>query len=795
MPFLSFANRFTPWFDRATGAAGLKTRVRRQLVADQLDTIYRLLPALAIVSTLVVCILLTAAYGQQRYGVIVAWSIAQFVAMAYGLSSGMPRDLSTSLAGKGPSVRAIGIVVFAFVLGTLWAVVPFLMGYAGFYGLTLVTLLASVGALCVGGFVFAAYPPAAVAYLLPTLAGAQAVSSFVPERGTSALVAVTLVSFAALIALVSVRQTRLLVAHLRTESTIRDQRNVISLLLREFEENSADWLWEFDAAGMIDRVSDRFGTKLGGTEHVRGRDFLEFMRDISIGDGAAHNELAADIADRRAFNDRSIQLRTADGDRWWRLAGKPVYDEAGAYAGYVGIASDVTAETIAERRIAFLAHNDSLTGLMNRTRFNELLGSAVARLERYGTPFAVLYLDFDDFKAINDGLGHLTGDRLLSQAARRIKAALRDSDIVARLGGDEFAAILTGVSRRDDIEPIAARMVRDISTPYEIDGQSLTIGVSIGIAIAPQDGAAAEQLLRHADLALYRAKTTGRLRHCYFEAQMDNEVRERRLMETELREAIAGGQLALNYQPLVSADSGCPIGFEALVRWNHPVRGAIGPSVFIPLAEQSGLISGIGDWSILRACREAVSWPQSLFVAVNLSARHFQGSDIVSVVRDALAETGLAAGRLEIEITESLLLENPDQVIVKLRALKALGVTIALDHFGTGYSSLSYLLKFPFDKIKIDKSFVDALAVDPAAHDILRTIATLGRTLNMQVTVEGVETHEQIEALRDLSLDFMQGYYFARPLDQAGLAAYLLKNLSDKSRDQAKPARALRVVS
>jgi predicted signal transduction protein with EAL and GGDEF domain len=309
--------------------------------------------------------------------------------------------------------------------------------------------------------------------------------------------------------------------------------------------------------------------------------------------------------------------------------------------------------------------------------------------------------------------------------------------------------------------------------------------------MAPGDGIRPDHLLRNADLALYRAKADGRSTHRFFETQMDSEQRERRLIEADLRGAIARSELVLHYQPLVSATDGLPTGFEALVRWNHPTRGLVPPSDFIAIAEQSDLIVDIGDWTINQACIEAAAWPDHLTVAVNLSARHFRRSDIGRVVQRALNHSGLAPKRLEIEITEGLLIENPDEVIEKLGEIRALGVTIAMDDFGTGYSSLSYLLKFPFDKIKIDRSFVEASTSDPIARDILRAIASMAKTLKLRITAEGVETAEQVEFLSEIACHQLQGYYFARPLASSDLPAYLLSTVARRAPAPVQEATAL----
>jgi len=573
----------------------------------------------------------------------------------------------------------------------------------------------------------------------------------------------------------ALRPAARLVAFMADRARLREQDEIISLLLKEFDDGPGDWLWHFDRDGKVDRVSDRFADVSGHThEGLVGRDFRELLRSLSGENVATVLEIENDIRNRDIFHDIVIKVEHGDSERWWRLTGKPSFDDAGAYTGYIGTASDITAERLAERKINFLVHHDALTSLLNRNKFTDHLKLSVARLERYGTPFCVLYLDLDQFKSVNDGRGHLVGDKLLAGVGKRIAGILGEADIAARLGGDEFAIIVGDNGSSEYAAALAERLVSSICEPFHIDDDVLSVGVSIGIAMAPINGTRPDQILRNADLALYRAKAEGRATYRFFESHMDSTMRERRMLEMELREAIENGEFVLYYQPLVSAEDHKPNGFEALMRWNHPIRGIVPPAEFIPIAEQSGLIQQIGDWTIRQACLAAARWPEAHVVAVNISAKHFQLSDIVQVVRQALDESKLPSHRLELEITESLLIQRPDDVIAKLTEIKAMGVTVAMDDFGTGYSSLAYLLKFPFDKIKIDKSFVTASTDDIAARDILRTIASLGKSLKIRVTAEGVETLEQVAFLREISCNQLQGYYFAKPLDESALATYFL---------------------
>jgi predicted signal transduction protein with EAL and GGDEF domain len=369
----------------------------------------------------------------------------------------------------------------------------------------------------------------------------------------------------------------------------------------------------------------------------------------------------------------------------------------------------------------------------------------------------------------------MAGDALLKEASRRILQNIGPNDVAARLGGDEFAVIIRDRATASHAARLADRLIKAISLPYEIDDERYKIGVSVGIALAPVNGTRPTQLLRNADLALYRAKAEGRGVFRFFENQMDAEEREKRLLEQELRDAIDGDDFELVYQLQFCPVTGKATGAEALIRWNHPIRGLIHPAEFIPIAEQSSMVQEIGNWAIRKACGAAVNWPDTIVVAVNISGHHFIGSDILTYTRLALEETGLDPKRLELEITESLLMNNTAEAMRTLRSLKELGVTIALDDFGTGYSSLSYVLKFPFDKIKIDRSFVSSVEHDETAQAILRMIASLGETLNISITAEGVETLEQAKFLRTVNCQQVQGYLYARPMRVSDIDAFFAR--------------------
>ena len=457
--------------------------------------------------------------------------------------------------------------------------------------------------------------------------------------------------------------------------------------------------------------------------------------------------------------------RTKDGREYWvdttivpqlGLNGKPI--------AYMAIRIDITARKHAEAKIVDLANNDSLTGLYNRSVLKEKLHRAVESCRQTVDTFAILLLDLDKFKDINDTLGHAAGDGLLKEVAHRLSSLLGEADILARLGGDEFAIIQSSeADQREAAINLSVSILESISRPFRLDEHDVTIGVSLGIALAPMDGTDAGQLLKKADLALYRVKSEGRNNFQFFDEEMSKSVAIRHQTIVDLRNALARDEFELHYQPIIDAKSLQVSGVEALVRWRHPIDGLLGPDRFIPVAEEAGLIEPLGEWILERACLDAVSWPSHVALSVNLSASQFRSARLFDVVLCALVESGLPPERLELEITESTLMQNVERSGVVLQQLKNIGVSIALDDFGTGYSSLSYLTMFPFDKVKIDKSFVKGLPTDSHAAAIIASITTLARGFDMAVTAEGIETSEQCELLRLSGINLLQGYFFAQP--------------------------------
>ncbi|QEE42973.1 MULTISPECIES: EAL domain-containing protein [unclassified Methylobacterium] len=450
-----------------------------------------------------------------------------------------------------------------------------------------------------------------------------------------------------------------------------------------------------------------------------------------------------------------VEIRSVAGESW------------------VATLEDVSARKANEARADELARLDPLTGLPNRLLLRERLAEALARLQRNEEACALLLIDLDRFKPVNDTLGHPIGDALLAKVADRLRSTVRPTDTVARIGGDEFIILQTGIRGAADAQALARRLVDLIGRTYMVEGHLLTIGASVGVALAPADGTSADKLLKNADLALYRAKLDGRGTYRFFEPEMDARMQARRRLELDMRQALARREFQLHYQPQLQLDDDRLIGCEALIRWKHPERGMISPLDFIPLAEEIGLIVPIGEWVIRQACRDAMTWPTGMSVAVNVSPAQFKSDRLVETIISALASSGLSAKRLEVEITEGVLLQESERTLQTLHRLRELGVRVSMDDFGTGYSSLSYLRSFPFDKIKIDRSFVKDLSGKPDGDAIIRAIAGLGKSLGMTTVAEGVETPEQMQRIRDEGCTDVQGYLISRPIPADDLLQFI----------------------
>jgi diguanylate cyclase (GGDEF)-like protein len=542
-------------------------------------------------------------------------------------------------------------------------------------------------------------------------------------------------------------------------------------LLRETLDNMTQGVVMFGADATLVVSNDRYIEMYGLSKDVIKpgctlRQLLEHRGEVGLltGDiGKYHDDILEQVRRREVF---SWEVTTADG-RAIHIVNKPM-----AGGGWVVTHEDVTQQREFEARIAHMAHHDALTDLPNRTLFGAQLEAALRWLKR-DEQLAVLFLDLDNFKNINDTLGHQVGDALLKTVAERLRGCIRETDEVARLGGDEFVIVQTRVGGPADVAQFARRVREAIMQPYDLGDHHVVVDTSIGIALAPGDGATSDELIKNADLALYGAKASGRGTFRFFEQAMDVKMMARLELELDLRRALVNGEFEIHYQPLVNLKEDRISACEALLRWNHPVRGEVGPDSFIPVAEESGLITRIGDWVIRTACEEAATWPDDITLAINISPVQFRNENLIQVVTHALATSGLKPERLELEITEAILLEHTEATLETLNRLRSFGIRIAMDDFGTGYSSLSYLQKFPFDKIKIDGSFVNGLSDAPESSAVIRAVTGLASSFRMVTTAEGVETEEQLAMVRSLGCTEMQGYLFSKARSAADLAELL----------------------
>jgi len=530
-------------------------------------------------------------------------------------------------------------------------------------------------------------------------------------------------------------------------------------------ENTAHGLCMFDASHRLIVCNRRYAEMYGlSAEQTKPGTLLRSILEARIATGNTPEAAQEYIDKRLAAVTRNVPYYAVNEFRNGRVVSVTV--QPISEGGWVAIHQDITDRRRDEEKVAFMAHHDLLTGIANRAYFMERLEEAAARLRRRHEPFTVFMLDLDRFKNVNDSLGHPAGDTLLKETTRRLKSALREIDVLARLGGDEFAIIQGGEDNQEAAAITVANRIIDILTkPYDINGNVVSVGTSIGIALAPADGADPDILMKKADLALYRTKSEGRNGYRFFDQRMTADVDARRQMETELRAALAGNELEVHYQPIIEVNTRKLFAFEALVRWNHPAKGQISPAEFIPLAEETGLIHTLGESVLLKACTDAATWPPHVKVAVNISPVQFRKSNLVDVVLCVLVDTGLSPERLELEITETTLIEQESEHLAVMRQLKNLGVSISLDDFGTGYSSLSYLTMFPFDKIKIDRSFTKNLTQRADCAAIVSSVLALAAGLDLPTVAEGVETEQQFEILRTSGVRYAQGYLFgeARP--------------------------------
>ena len=570
------------------------------------------------------------------------------------------------------------------------------------------------------------------------------------------------------------------------ELEVQEKSETVSMLLREFEDGQADWLWQIDTKRRLRSVSPRLAFAMGREmSEIEGKSFLQLIS----GDGwktgqfpPSLHDLAERLKSRESFSGLVVKALVNGEIRWWEMSGTPMFDEDGKWTGFRGVGSDVTTQRESTEKIEFLARYDTLTQLPNRLQVNESLSDALIYAEQWRTRCALLMIDLDRFKAVNDSLGHLVGDRMLAQVAARLRPLMDEGELVGRLGGDEFAVIIRDASDRRRIDTLAKAIISALSAPYYIDNQILYVGASVGSAIGPRDGKKVEELLRNADLALYRAKDEGGGSHFEYEPSLHSNAEERRVLEVALRHALEKNEFVLHYQPVVDAHSEEVVSFEALVRWNSQEHGFVSPAKFIPLAEDTRLIVPIGTWVMQEACREAASWPENVKININVSPEQLVEPDFAGTVVRALSHSGLDPKRLEIEVTESIFMRDANVARKALEQCMALGCSVALDDFGTGYSSLGYLRKLKFTTIKVDRTFVQGAAQNsPESLAIVRAVVAMAESLGMTTTAEGVENEDEAELIRRLGCNKIQGFHFGRPMPADDVAKIFKRSGSRKT--------------
>ena len=546
-------------------------------------------------------------------------------------------------------------------------------------------------------------------------------------------------------------------AQLKTNADVGSQSESASLLLQEYEQRGVGWLWQVDPENRVSYISSRMVALLGRpANQLLGHSLPSLL--------GGHAELGRKLLDKEAFANLEMELETAHGPRWISIAGDPIVDTAGRFEGFRGVGSDITEIRQTQERLTHLANMDVLSGLPNRGRVRQLLGEALRAATAQNHACAILFMDLDGFKPVNDTFGHPKGDAVLRAVAKRLVQEVGAAGHVGRMGGDEFAVVIPDAQSRSTVEQMAQRIIDSIKVPYDIEGTTIEIGVSIGCAFGPVDGATVDDLILKADLALYEAKGAGRGIARYFSSELQSEKEDRVRLEADLRSALASKQFHLVFQPLIAAKTQQLVGFEALIRWNHPKRGLIPPVAFIPVAEEIGLMPAIGEWVIEEACRAAATWPDAISVSLNVSPKQIVLAALPNTVSEALARHRVQGNRIELEVTEGIFLGDNAPTLDVLKRLRALGVGIALDDFGTGYSSIGYLNKAIFHKLKIDGSFVREAGTRPENVAIIQSIVQLAQSFRMSVTAEGVETPEDFERMRELGCDTIQGYLFGKPL-------------------------------
>jgi diguanylate cyclase (GGDEF)-like protein/PAS domain S-box-containing protein len=740
------------WKAEFLGEVEIPAEQRGTIGAARRRRFHRLAPLAAVHGLLNAIVLTVAFWSEPIMPIVFVWCYTSAVLVFLRFrESGRPPLAD----GRKEDHR---IMRYTLASGGVWGLIVWaLIASSGPQHLLLLGVL-TASILCVGALLHSSYPIASLGYSAMVAMGAAAglfTGYHMWSIETVFMLVACVTALQRFAAMTGVNYVRRQI----NAAALREAKETVSLLLNDFEAHSADWLWRTDATGRIGHASKRFVDATGlSQEMVEGGSLLALFAP----DSAQHLETL--MRERRTFRDEVLRVQIGGRDGWWSLSGQPTAD-----GGYRGLCSDITRSRDAEARIAYVTEFDPLTDLANRAMLVRQLEVAQEAAEKRGECFALYVIDLDNFKSINDTLGHPTGDAFLKVVAQRLRDCVGPTAFLARLGGDEFA-VMHRETNRDEAIDLGDHIVDALLAPVNLNGRDVLAGGSVGVAMAPDDGTDPAVLMKNAELALYRAKAQGRGCARFFETGMEEDARWRADLESDLRNALANDAMDVYFQPILNTRTRKISSYETLLRWNRPGHGLVSPTTFISCAEETGIIVPLGEWVIRKAIEEAAQWRDDVAVAINLSPAQMQNPSLVATVVTALAASQLDPSRLEIEITETVLMHETEHNLRTLHALRELGVKIALDDFGTGYSSLSYLRAFPFDKIKIDQRFVRDIDDSTENQAIVRAIISLARDLGMRVTAEGVENEQQATILAGLGCTEVQGFLYSRPMPASELA-------------------------
>ena len=738
----------------SAGVAARETESETSPLRDvQLMSRAQLAPFFAAANVVAALILVANMWSVVASEWLLPWAAA-VIAVNFGLTQ-LARHQSITCVGRSghriPQWQLVGEVLLraATFLG-----VP-LFFFPTFDAGTQVITASVIAGLTVGGLGLVVVPQAALTWMIAFTGGVGGALLLgrhsVPFQHMLSILFTLGVSITGVLTV-----ARWAFSQLKANADYGSQSESSALLLQEYEQRGVGWLWAVDAENRVTYISARMSAMLNRpASQLLGHSLPALL--------GGHAELGKVLLEQQPFNALEMELGTPRGVRWISMTGDPIIDTAGRFEGFRGVGSDITEIRQTQERLTHLANVDVLSGLPNRGRVRQLLGEALRGATSGNVPCAIMFLDLDGFKPVNDTFGHPKGDAVLRAVAKRLVDEVAANGTVGRMGGDEFAIVVNDAQSRKKVEQLADRIIASIREPYMVDQTEIRVGVSIGCAFGPIDGATVDDLILKADLALYQAKDAGRGCARYFSSELQSVQEDRVRLEGDLRNAIAAKQFHLAFQPLINAKSQKLTGFEALIRWNHPQRGLVPPNMFIPVAEEAGLMPALGEWVIDEACRAAATWPEPITVALNISPKQIQPG-LPNLVSEALARYKVPGNRIELEVTEGVFLGDNGSTLDVLKRLRTLGVGIALDDFGTGYSSIGYLNKAIFHKLKIDGSFVREAGSRPENVAIIQSIVQLAKSFRMTVTAEGVETADDFTRMRDLGVHQIQGYLFGRPM-------------------------------